>query len=262
MRSCRVGGPRLLDLGERDRSGPYVERALAPPRRRSSGSSLMKSPAGDRADATADDLQPGRTQRGRRDGCRGPAIEPIWIQVSGALRSARAVSRSTMALGGGLAPDVVDDDVDVGRRGELVERAGLVGAEGGQCGEPCRVAAGGDHLRGAEQLGDLDRHPAGVAGGAEDQHALPGGEVDAAAQRDPGGHHRVHRGRDLDRVDRVRAARRCGRTSITVRSAIVPERRVVEHGVAQRPFGSRTTPSMPGTRGSSSVLRVVRAVGL
>ena len=75
--------------------------------------------------------------------------------------------------GGRLAPDVVDDDVDVGRRGHLVEAEGEVGAEGGQLGEALRAAPGGDHAGGAEALRHLDRHPAGVPRGAEDSTSWP-----------------------------------------------------------------------------------------
>ena len=86
-----------------------------------------------------------------------------------------------MACSVGVAPQVVDDDVDVG--GGLAERVvgilagqrqGEVGTEVAERGEPFGVAPGTDHLARAEVLGNLDGHPAGVAGRAEDEHALPG----------------------------------------------------------------------------------------
>ena len=50
----------------------------------------------------------------------GPATEPIWIQSSARPRSWRRVSEGGDGVLGGRAPEVVDDDVDVG--GGLAER--------------------------------------------------------------------------------------------------------------------------------------------
>ncbi|NEB78926.1 hypothetical protein G3I40_27450 [Streptomyces sp. SID14478] len=76
----------------------------------------------------------------------------------------------------------------------------LVGAQVEEFLEAGGVEADGDDLRGAEPPGDLDGHPPGVAGGAEDRDLLAFLEGDAAAQGDPGGHARVHRGSDTDRI--------------------------------------------------------------
>ena len=83
------------------------------------------------------------------------------------------------------------------------QRDELVGAEGGERVEPLGVASGADHAPGAKPLRDLDGHRPGIAGRAEDEHALAGLDRDAAAQRDPRRHRRVHRGRDLGHVDVV-----------------------------------------------------------
>jgi hypothetical protein len=52
------------------------------------------------------------------------------------------------------APQIVEDDVDVAER-VVLERDGDVGAEVGQRGEALGVAAGPDHVGGAEVLDDL-----------------------------------------------------------------------------------------------------------
>jgi hypothetical protein len=67
---------------------------------------------------------------------------------------------------------------------------GVGGAERGQAGQSVGVAPRGDDLVRAEQLRDVDRHPAGVAGGTEDEHVLPGLELDpwrSATQDDMAG---------------------------------------------------------------------------
>ena len=100
---------------------------------------------------------------------------------------------------GGRAPQVVEDDVDV--RGDLADAPRA---------RPC--LSGRDRRRCLRRPrcwppdGQLSR----VAGGAEDEHALPGCEVDPLAQRDPGGHGGVHPGRDRHRRPSRRAAARCG----------------------------------------------------
>lgn len=129
-------------------------------------------------------------------GAVSPAIEPICTQVSGVLRSARAFRTGSIAPAGGGAPHEVEDDVDVGRHPDLLEGDRPVRAEAWQLLQACGVAAHGDDLDGAESLGDLHRHPPRTAGGAEDGDPSAYGEVDTTAQRDPGGHARVHRGGD------------------------------------------------------------------
>ena len=62
----RGRGPDLLDLGEGYGAGPDVDRALGH-RRGELGQLRDEVAAGDRADAAADDLQPGRAQRRGRD---------------------------------------------------------------------------------------------------------------------------------------------------------------------------------------------------
>ena len=79
----------MLDVGEGHGAGADVERAVGDGGGQL-GELLDEVAAGDRADAAADDLQARRAQCGGRDRGVGPATEPIWIQVSGALRSARA----------------------------------------------------------------------------------------------------------------------------------------------------------------------------
>jgi hypothetical protein len=167
-----------------------------------------------------------RAERSAADGiaASGPATDPIWIQVSDALRSARAVSRSTSAC-----------------------------AVGWQLGQSHLVAAGGDHAPRTEALGDLDGHPAGVPGRPEDQHPLPAAEVDAPAQRDRRRHHGVHRRRHQDRIGAVReddAAIELDHGALGEGS----EGAVGEHRIAEATLGSRTTASMPGTSGSRPVL--------
>jgi hypothetical protein len=111
--------------------------------------------------------------------------------------------------GRGFAPEVVDHHVDLG--GGLAEPAGDAvrvpvqqhgagGAEGGQASQPAGVAPGRDDLAGAEALRDLDGQLAGVPGGPEDEDVLPSPERHPLAQRDPGGHGRVHGRGDRDGV--------------------------------------------------------------
>ena len=152
----------------------------------------------------------------------GPATEPIWIQSSARLRSLRRVKRAH-GPHGGLAPQVVEDDVDVRPDGErvVVERDRGVSPEVGQRSEASGVAPRPDHLGRAEEPGDLDGHPTRVAGRAEDEDPLPGGHRDPPAQRDPRGHRRIHRGGDRRRVA-AGARRMLRRRSTAARSAIDP----------------------------------------
>jgi len=62
----------------------------------------------------------------------------------------------------------------------------------GQASQTFSAAPGGDDLVCAEQL----CHLAGVTGGTEDEDILSGLELHPLAQRDPGGHGRVHGGDD------------------------------------------------------------------
>ena len=110
-----------------------------------------------------------------------------------------------MACSAGVPREVVDDDIDlgggfaergVGRGGVSVEGDEGVGAEGGERVEAFEIAACADDVACAEALGDLHGHLASVAGGAENEHALPRGERTASAQGDPGGHGWVHGGGD------------------------------------------------------------------
>jgi hypothetical protein len=93
-------GPRLLDPGKGEGPGADVEGALG-----DLGGELRnllgEVASRDRADAAADDFQPGRAQRCGRDGASRPPIEPISIQVSWRLRSSRAVSMSVIARAAG-----------------------------------------------------------------------------------------------------------------------------------------------------------------
>lgn len=108
-----------------------------------------------------------------------------------------------------MAPEVVDHDVDIGggpaeslgdRVGIPFEQYGTGGAECGQVSQSVGTAPGGDNLVCAEQFRDLDGHLAGVTGGTEDEDILSGPELHPLAQRDPGGHGRVHGGGDRDGV--------------------------------------------------------------
>src|SRR4029079_15972987 len=120
-----------------------------------------------------------RAERSAAEGiaASGPATEPLWIQGSGATAVFGAGAgldpgqgRAAVLAGGedldhradrGRSPHVVDHDVDVRRAGEVVERVRLSRAD---LREARGVAAGGDHLLGAEALGDLDGQAARVAG--------------------------------------------------------------------------------------------------
>nr|WP_234009926.1 hypothetical protein [Streptomyces sp. SA3_actF] len=116
--------------------------------------------------------------------------------------------RAGTARVGGGAPQVVEHDVDVPGGGpeppgHLVLLAAQVerfGAERVEEAQAVRVAARADDARGSEPARDLYGEPPGVPGGAEDEDGGAGGEVDAAAQRDPGGHGGVHPGGDGERV--------------------------------------------------------------
>jgi len=97
--------------------------------------------------------------------------------------------------GGGLAPEVVDHDVDIGGGlaeslgdgvGVPSEQHGVGGAECGQASQTFSAAPGGDDL-------------VCVTGGTEDEDILSGLELHPLAQRDPGGHGRVHGGGDDER---------------------------------------------------------------
>jgi hypothetical protein len=117
-------------------------------------------------------------------------------------------------LGRRRAPQVIQDDVDVG--GRFTERLPrpVVGQRHDRVGvrqgvEPSWVASGSDHPAGAEPFGDLDRHGAGVSGRAEDEHALAGLDRHSPPERHPRRHRRIHRGCDLDDVDVVGQLRAC-----------------------------------------------------
>ena len=176
-------------------------------------------PGTDRALPAADDLQADGTERGGGDrrGRSGdrpdldPGQRPGVVGAPGDDGGHRG--------GGGFAPEVVDHDVDLG--GGLAEPAGDAvsvpveqhgsgGAQSGQAGQPAGVAPGRDDLIRAEMPGDLDGHLAGVPGGPEDEHVLPGPERHPLAQRDPGGHGRVHGRGDQRSGRRPRAGRCCG----------------------------------------------------
>ena len=112
-------------------------------------------------------------------------------------------------IAGRSAPHVVHHEVEIGGRGgeraSVASRSSVSGrrrvaARLGQRVQPVEVSAGADDPPGAESLGHLDGHRAGVAGRAEHQDRLTGLDRDAAAQRDPRRHRRVHRGGDLDDV--------------------------------------------------------------
>jgi hypothetical protein len=78
--------PGLLDLGEGHGSRADVEGAFGDCFGDCFGELrdlLDEVAAGNRADPAADDLEPGRTQRGGGDRSFGPATEPISIQVRG-----------------------------------------------------------------------------------------------------------------------------------------------------------------------------------
>jgi hypothetical protein len=103
-----------------------------------------------------------RAARSAADGmfAVGPATEPISTHVSGFARSVRADDLAQGVLGR-LAPDEIEDDVDVGGLLHVAERD-----------DPAAGAAGGaDHLTRAEVLGHPQREPAGVPRRAEDEHA-------------------------------------------------------------------------------------------
>ncbi|MEU4218963.1 hypothetical protein [Actinoplanes sp. NPDC026623] len=95
-----------------------------------------------------------RAARRATDGmaASSPAMDPIWIQVKGAVRSARAVSRGSMTRADWSPPHVVDHDVGVSGSVDRVVGDRLVRAESGERREPGGVASGGAHLGGAEKL--------------------------------------------------------------------------------------------------------------
>lgn len=125
----------------------------------------------DRSLATADDPEVRRAQRRRRDrglrACHGADLDPReWARVVGTGRDDRPQRR-----GGRLAPEIVEDDVDVPpdlRQGVAygvgvsAECDDVIGAEPGKSGQTLWVAARRRDVRGAEPPGDLHRHPAGV----------------------------------------------------------------------------------------------------
>jgi hypothetical protein len=83
----------------------------------------------------------------------------------------------------------------------IAQLHGGVSAEGGERRQLLSVASRRDDLSCPQPSCDLHGHRAGVPGGAEDEHALAGGDRHAPAQRDPRGHRRVHRRSELDHVD-------------------------------------------------------------
>ena len=141
------------------------------------------------------------------------------------------------------------------RAGRLVvvgQRHQLVGADGRERGEPLGVAPRADHGRGAEPLRHLDRHRPRVPGRAEHEHALTGLQRDAAAQRDPRRHRRVHRGGDLRHVHAVGQFDRAA----NVDDRLVghrPERVIV--GDEVDPGSVRSPPDARRSRGSSGACR-------
>jgi hypothetical protein len=110
------------------------------------------------------------------------------------------------------APQIVDDDVDLGgcsTQGPcrlvvvLGEPDDVVGTDGGERVEPGAVPTGADHPPGAEPFGHLHGHGPGIAGGAEDEHALARPDRDSSAQCHPRGRGRVQGGRNLCHLDIV-----------------------------------------------------------
>lgn len=103
----------------------------------------------------------------------------------------------------GGAPQIVEDDVDLGcrrgqRLGAVVERDGEVGVEYLQT---FATAPGGDDGTGPEQPCDAHGHGSGVAGGAEHEHGGARGEGHPSSERHPRRHRGVHRGGDAIDVD-------------------------------------------------------------
>ncbi|GAA3456005.1 hypothetical protein [Dactylosporangium matsuzakiense] len=144
---------------------------------------------------------------------------------------------------------------------QLVERAHHVGAERAQRFEAGRVPPGRDDLPGPELLGDLDGHPPGVPGRAEDQHLLSPVELDAPPQCHPRRHHGVHRRGDQDRVDPVgQHDAAVGLDDGPVGHG--PERGVVEHGVADAALRVPHDGIDPGDQRQLPGARVVRPVRL
>jgi hypothetical protein len=196
----RGGVPRAFDLAEWERRSVDGERAggdLGGER----GELGDDRGGGDGALATAHDAQVRSAQGGGREGDvrsgDGADLDPVERPTA----VVAVGDQGADGVLGGRAPEVVDDDVDVGGGfaehvvGVLAgQRDGDVGTEVAHRGEPFGVSAGGDHVARAEVLGYLDGHLTGVAGRAEDEHALPGSDGDPRAQRDPGGHRGVHRG--------------------------------------------------------------------
>ena len=92
---------------------------------------------------------------------------------------------------------IVDDEENIGRSLRMIlEREGYAV-------NVCRTVA--------EFKKHPDAHRAGVAGRAEDKDALTRLERHPAAQRDPRGHRRIHRGGDLGHVDALRQLDRAAR---------------------------------------------------
>jgi hypothetical protein len=91
----------------------------------------------------------------------------------------------------GLAPQVVQDDVGLGGRGgqrpgHRIVIAGqldnIVGTSRGERAQTDRVASGVPTTRPAPPPGHQHGHRSGVAGRAENEHALPGLDLNAVAQ--------------------------------------------------------------------------------
>ena len=138
------------------------------------GSSATIAAVLDRALAAAHDAQVRGAQRRRRerDVRAGDRADLDPVERAAAVAAA-GDDRAHGALGR-RAPEVVEDDVDVGGRARARRRPSETvtsAPSSASAAEALGVAAGADHVAGAEALGDLDRHPAGVAGGAEHQHA-------------------------------------------------------------------------------------------
>ena len=216
-------GPGLLDLGER--RGPRVDHEASRGDLLGEGGQFGEDlPGADGALPAAHDLEAGGAERGGGDRCAGAGHRPDFDPGQGLTAVGAPGDDGGHRGGGGFAPEVVDHDVGVGGGlaeplgdaggvpverpggerpgGERpgVEQHGAGGAEGGQASQPAGVAPGRDDLVRAETPGDLDGHLAGVPGGPEDENVLPGLERHPLAQRDPGGHGRVHGRGDRDGV--------------------------------------------------------------
>ncbi len=109
-------------------------------------------------------------------------------------------------------------------------------------------------------LGDLHGQLPGAAGRADDQDGRAGLQVRSAAQRDPGGHRRVHRRGDRDRV----GADRQGDRAAAVDGGLLrhrAERGVVGDEVDQLAVAGAADAVDAGDHRQDAVGAVVTAVG-